>query len=252
MPNRKLDSHDYMDSLLETLEILIDICEQYDNGKYKQAKMLAVNIRTLVHQTGSSTSLLTHLERQETMKFYNTVNRIKNAVYYLGMGMPAQMRSLNVVSINRVENTFVPIFKPAQLFSPKWLSFEEWWCQTIIVSSEASFTRKEIVLTMVNKDGGGHYDKKVEEKYYNLAKGITSMLYATNASIEDDPHVQGEPYLNLHYALVRQISHELILSILKEFNLSLKYSPFYSERIIQGSMNTQGLSIVEGDKVEYY
>ena len=73
---------------------------------------------------------------------------------------------------------------------------------------------------MAEQDGGAHIDnfKNINKNYRNLITGATHLFTSNlDGSETGIKHIQ--------YALVRQISHELIVSILKNFNLDLNYNP---------------------------
>lgn len=62
---------DFEKHLRETREALALSCDAYDQGYNGEAKRLALAVRVLVHDTGNSTSLLTHLGKKD-IRFYAT------------------------------------------------------------------------------------------------------------------------------------------------------------------------------------
>lgn len=241
---------DYFDSLEEQIDFLVNACKMFDQGDFKYAKQLATHVRVLVHDTSQSTSLLNLIGRKDSMRFCSTASFPKNAVFFLGLVNPASRLMIDNQDNQKVEHTFIPNLNENAGQSKKWVDFDTWYQQKILVSNPTHFTRNEMITFVANKDGGAHIDPYVSEKYYTIAKGTGSMLYATSRPIDEAPYQQGEPYKNLHFATIRQIAHELILSVRREFGIRPNYNP--SPKHITGmDIEVQEVLIVEGDKIEY-
>jgi hypothetical protein len=247
------EQSDYIELLTEQVDFMIEACEKYDQGKFNSAKLLATHIRTIVHQTKSSTSLITHLEKQNSMKFYNTSFMPKNAVYFLSMVFMCVLGKKDETNKIVPEPIFLPIFKPKEYHGNRWVDFSDWWNKKVIISDHLTFTRSEMIRFMANQDGGTHIDDEVVEKYYKISKANESMFYYSNKPFSHDPYQKGEPYKYLHFAIVRQIAHELIFSLIKEFNLKVKYNPtnqYHLQNAISIS-DAQNICLVEGTRIEY-
>ncbi len=67
----KIDSQDLERHLIEQIEFLETSCDLYDEGKTSEAKRIAVSIRTLLHDTRHSKSLLGQLQKKSNL-FYST------------------------------------------------------------------------------------------------------------------------------------------------------------------------------------
>ena len=50
------------------------------------------------------------------------------------------------------------------------LAFDRWWTQTVINAMGRKFTRRDLVLTTANQDGGAHLDPGVDKDYYDLTR----------------------------------------------------------------------------------
>lgn len=124
-----------------------------------------------------------------------------------------------------MEHIYLPLLNSSHLIDCRWLNFSDWWNSNVIVSKaenrEIIFTRRKICLTMAEQDGGAHIDsfEKVDKDYRDIAQSIANIF------VNVDSNGIEAPILYLHYALVRQISHELIISIKKQFNLNCEYNP---------------------------
>ena len=87
-------------------------------------------------------------------------------------------------------------------------SFENWWDEIVFENKINHLTRKELVLHIVNKDGGAHFDEEVEEKYDIFRKTWSggSSLIGINSGVK-------RGYDNIPtYPAVRQIAYELLHS----------------------------------------
>lgn len=242
------EEHDYTESLTEQLDFLVNNCKMYDQGKYNYAKQIALNIRVIIFDSYSSTSVLTHLGKKESMQFCSTAPFPKKAVYFNELTTTIDRFNES----NTIEHTFIPILNANKEHGKKWVDFETWFKQKILVSNPDSFTREDMLRYMANQDGGGHIDAYIQEKYYKISKGIESMLYTAPVPLEEgNPFYLGKPYLNLHFAVIRQIAHELILSIRKEFGIRPNYNPSIKNYNNGKEVKMSGFMITEGDKVEY-
>ncbi len=179
----------------------------YDNGHVGEAIRLATTVRVLLHDTRNSISLLKHLNLKNSIQYFNT------AVPY----DPKELGAVKCLVLNQVSSSgskFIPFLDECREFpwcKNDYLPFDEWWNQNIIRDSTNNlYTRKDIVLTMANKDGGAHVDSKIDESYSELKKGnsINSRFVYEVDGVEIEENVVG-----LELASMRQIAYELIISI---------------------------------------
>jgi len=245
------DPNDFIESLIEQVEFLVDACDKYDHGKFNYSKQLAMHIRVLVHQTSDSTSLLTLLQKQKTMKFGSTASFPKNAIFFLSLVFPTDIKINNTDDSPHIEHVYLPSLNTNKEVYSKWVDFNTWWYQKIIISDQLTFTRAEMIKYMANKDGGAHVDKNVVEKYYKISKATSSMFYSSDKSLLEDPYQQGEPFKYLHFGVVRQIAHELILSLKKEFNLKQFYNPTNTYNLNGRIIHSKECIVTEGTQIEY-
>jgi len=225
------DEKYYLEQLYQQTFLLVDACRNYDNGNFFYAKSMSAIIRTLVKDSeapskskNQSISLLKSLGVKESMNFYNTGFEVADPNMNINLvgfvTVPAKVPAVN----NSFDNFYLPVLDNSERIDCKWLKFEDWWNSQIIVSKTDKrniiFTRKKITMSMAEQDGGVHVDalERVDKDYRDIALSISHIF------IHMGP--QGEvPIEYLQYALVRQISHELIKSILKKFSLGLDYHP---------------------------
>jgi hypothetical protein len=251
----------YLEQLEQQVSFLVDSCHAYDNGNFAQAKMMSAIIRTIVKdpepnpnnkRKSNTVSLLTHLKKKENMKFYNTGFEAKKAKINLNLvGIVTVPCKLPTIT-KQTDNIYLPLFETSQQVDLRWLTFDDWWKSEIIVSETESFTsiftRKRIVLTMAEQDGGNHVDAKgkVDKEYLELA--TAAKTYFNHV----DPSGNESPIINLHFALVRQIAHELVKSLIKELKFDINYHPTNVNNLrgVPEHELKQPIMMVEGSKFE--
>ena len=166
-----------------------------------------------MHDTKNSVSLLGYLELKN-INFVSTALTRKLEVVYLGL-----VRQINVgVSDGKGgEAKYWPIcskkYFPAQMEFNK-LDFESWWEKEAIFSTVngVTLTRKDLILTMANKDGGAHYDEAVTARYDAFRHSYSggSTLIGLHSGVK-----RGYDNVPIH-AAVRQIGYEVLASFDKQ------------------------------------
>jgi len=198
------------DKYEEFLDLLTVLCDSYDSlNKEVLALPISTAIRVLVHDKGRNISLLTHLGKKD-IEYLSTNHKAQNENVHLGL-----VRRINVGVKNGVggEAKYWPLCNEKYFPMPaskSSLSFGEWWETEIIFSSSGScLTRKDLVLSVAEKDGGAHYDSKVEQKYdaFRHAWSGGSTLVGIESGIE-------RGYDNIPiYPAIRQIAYELLCTL---------------------------------------
>jgi hypothetical protein len=164
----------YQQELKKQLGFLRRSCQLYDEGEVDEAIRIAVPIRTIIHDTRNSTSLLTHLNAKGIKLWSSIEGATENTTWYQGMGLYKQWRYGN-----RAGASYGPSFDdgPEMVLLP----VSKWWNQIVYVFSRRPkqdptgeievlrLSRKDIVLTATNKDGGAHVDQKLTPAYEMLA-----------------------------------------------------------------------------------
>ena len=194
----------------EFLDLLSILCNSY-NSLNKEALALPIStaIRVLVHDTEKSTSLLKHLRRKD-MEFLSANHKIPNESTHLGF-----VRRINVGVKNGIvgEARYWPLCSEKYFPMPNSknsLAFIDWWeTEVIFSSSNSSLTRKNLVLAVANKDGGAHFESKVQKNYDDFRHTWSggSTLVGTESGIK-------RGYDNTPiYPAIRQIAYELLCTL---------------------------------------
>lgn len=170
--------------------------KEYDIGHEEEAQRIATNLRILLHDTQNSASLLKLLDLKSNLYYISSI----------GPYFPINMLPYNGLTSLHGDR-YSPLCKGSTEYRNKWLTFRDWWNELVIDDKSFIFTRKDIVLTVANKDGGAHIDEKINQKYWNLAYNNSLGWKVFNGTNEYD-------FINnVAYASIYQIASELLVSV---------------------------------------
>lgn len=192
-----------IDKLKEQLQFIERSCAAYDQGAENEALRIATSLRVIFHNTAMSVSLVAHLG-------FENKNMLSSSRGH-GDWQDFLSHQLDLSSAQPIK--MLPLL--GQQFHE--LSIEDWWKnETVFVHNGNSHSRRKIVLSAANKDGGAHVDNELEEYYKFLcageyAFGITGDLQYKGTP----PFPQGITIYsnNAYLALIRQFAHETLASV---------------------------------------
>lgn len=209
-----LDHQYYKDNLKLSYERLQKKCEYFDNGDELIAIDIAVQIRVLIHDTQNSMSLLSHLSLKSIDFIDTTFQQWKEAgMSHCSFGdgflnhTVIQQQYPRYAFLHRHFEQGLPIgYKPLLGVHRVNLTFEKWWSNEICILNEnSSLSRKDIVLTLCNKDGAAHYDTKVNASYIRL-KSKESLGVILDGQIAETQNIP-------LFVIIRQIAFEVLETI---------------------------------------
>lgn len=188
----------------EQVELLELANSNYDSGIEIAALNIATTIRVMVHQTSGSTSALTHISKNH-IEFLDTCTDDSDPFsVFLGL---LQKSFIGVNDGIGGVVLYEPLFKSQFPLSKSWSSFDSWWNKIIFRNPDnTTLTRKELVLTVANKDGGAHIDKSITanfDKFRHSYSGGFTIKGINSGIVRDFDNVPINPAL-------RQVSFELI------------------------------------------
>lgn len=191
-----LDKH-----LREQIHFLENSCDLFDKGFKGEAKRIAVTLRILFHDTKTSHSLLGQLDKKNN-RFLSTAIPVmsKNESTHYG---------LVFIGMKGKDTKFVPMLDEVPCHN--WMKFNDWWNEIIFIDKNKNqFTRKDIILTASNQDGGAHVDPKLDKKYINLSKNnsLNISVLSENKFVKLTKPEQ---------AALRQIGHEVLKTLFNEY-----------------------------------
>lgn len=210
MSDRTVD--DLRRAVWAQLRFIQKSCEDYDNGEEMEAVRLALAVSILIHDKGNSVSILEQLG-------------IKSAILFWSSDHCADENFLGdaaLVSVDCATLKFEPICYSAPRQLRGLVEFSQWWNEPVIKSpgehlpagaAEQPFhcktlSRHDVIMSVRDKDMGGHYDKTLGNGKYALFARDGGIEYFIN----DSDGSRAVP--QLIHATVRQIAHELAGSIL--------------------------------------
>lgn len=229
MKSNELHSY-YLKELEEQFTLLVDNCHAYDNGNFSQAKSLSSILRVILKDVKNPTpktrsfSLLYHLGVKDQLKFYNTGYEAVNPKVSINLVGFVTRPSYSPDKKIQTETVYLPVLDKSQQVDVKWLTFKDWWESKIIHSENINgtlvITREWIILAMAEQGGGSHVDRmdEVEKAYLEIATAKNTIFTHHNGDKE-------YPIEYLHYALIRQIAHEMVITLKKALNFEYEYHP---------------------------
>jgi hypothetical protein len=187
-----------IERLKEQVRFLESSTRAFDEGMIAEAKRLAVTIRVLVHDTAASKSLLGQLGIKQSLRFTES----------LQPDPPGNMAAYHGVVGTKVSHSGAEFFAwldDGPPFPPLSSTFQEWWSRYVIRDHDGSrFTRKDLVLTLANKEGGAHVDPELEREYVRLSRENSLRYYFSVDGEERNWPNDPVPHT------VRHVAHELL------------------------------------------
>ena len=173
-----------------------DSCRSFDAGFDDEALRLSVSARVLLHDTNNSHSLLGQMGLL-TIDFYSSTTKWdrNNLLPHHGL--------LQIGLANNSSSYRAPLDdRPPHFF--RWVSFDEWWNEIVFDDRKGnSLTRKDIILSLADKEGGAHVDPRLTPSYETIIK--LSSFWNVRTS-------EGEIPLGprIERLSMRQIAHEIL------------------------------------------
>jgi hypothetical protein len=173
-------------------------------GDEAEAQRIATSLRVIFHQTGRSTSLLTHLGAARISMLSTTCSPV-------GPGVLMAPSNLASLVIRRTDEgvTFKSIALLDNAPMKRFIPFADWWeTEIICLTAGVQMTRKSLVLAVADQDGGAHVDATLNPDYTVIKSG--SGLIAGFQPPGGDPVVI--PLESHSVATLRQIGYEILHS----------------------------------------
>lgn len=194
---------EFMNHLKEQLQFLRASMAAYDAGFEGEAKRLALTMRVLLHDTKRSQSLLSLLQVKHAIQYFDLIGPrdFDKAIAFVGLRMKFTDKGMRYFY-----NPSKPEYKAG---------FDEWWERVVILNKVGNvrFTRRSIILSVADMDGGGHVDASLDADYVGLSRN-NSFGWEVGAA-DATQIVENGPEL----PAVRQTAHELELSLSEHFAL---------------------------------
>ena len=240
LEKRKYERPDYLKMLEHNINNAIEVTRMFDKGKFECVTLLIGVIRSIVHDTSHSISLLQRLKDKKSIYFLDTSIDTPHDTFHLqNFLFGAYVRKPN-------ETHHMQTILPKFFFEDNRANavhFNEWWNKTVIIIDENKFSRKDIILISAHKHGILHADEEVDSVYYYLANNILSFAYYTETLDIEDPNVKIDPIDNSLFSLIRQITHELLLTLINYYDLETDYGVLSEEEKLNIAQPIYDLSV---------
>jgi len=188
------------ESLEEQLRFIEKSAQLYDAGDHTEAKRIATALRILFHSTWQSKALLVQLGF-DALQFQDSTG---------GGIVPGNMLTecpLVLITIGGPGPDYEPILDSGPPFPPNLLSMNAWWRQIIFVDDQRrEFSRRDIVRSVADQDGGAHVDPELEGDYHRLSRE-NSLAWTINSPTGKRAAENPVP------PAIRQIAHEVLKSL---------------------------------------
>jgi hypothetical protein len=175
----------------------------FDSGLEDEAKRLAVVIRTLVHDTAASSSLLGQVGLKSRIHFVDSADPILP-------GNLAPTLGLVMLRISTADGgSYVPHLGdgPPDLYG-RTLAFDRWWNAPVAKLQDGrTISRREFVMPIVNREGGAHVDPQLDAMFDDFVR--RNPFGWVQARTTDDGGTVVPIDGNGALACVRQIAWEL-------------------------------------------
>jgi len=188
--------------LEEQRSFLARSARAYDEGYEDEAKRLALTIRVLLHDAAQSQSLLTQLQIKNSLRYTDSAAPInpQNLLPTPGLAMMQVAGGIGGRYIPPLDD----LIRSRQRKSKQ---FKAWWEEPVTKVQSATYSRRDYVLTVANKEGGGHVDPALKQAWVDLTRNnaIGFKYFQESPAGQATFDFEG----NLGLASVRQIAWEL-------------------------------------------
>lgn len=213
--------------LMEQLGFVSSSCLEFDNGKFHEAKRISVALRIILHDTSKSKSLLRQLTLDQRPMLDTSaplvMGEILGRTALVGTYLGGQSGS----------GFFAPLDDSIRKSS---IPFPNWWKQVVLDDQRGrQLSRKGLITTMANKDGGAHVDSDIDDTYHRIKEDSLGYRFGSL----DNVYISK----NLHYFTIRQIAHEVLRSF--GIDYEIPRSPLLPEFQMQGFNAFDGTVLVE-------
>lgn len=230
------DKDELLEHLRQQVNFLILSSKTYDSGDGDEAIRLATHTRVLVHNSGPSSALLNQLHILDHLLFFNSssVNDPRNIGPFNGLtllrvssedGKSTSVSFTLDLKTNKVihnqnsgeKSDSVSYVARLDDLPPSGINnkmgFTRWWEREIVIRDGIGnvFTRKNLIRTVCDKEGGAHVDPTLDEAYAKLSRFNSMGWKVHQEDVEKD--FQNTPVM----PSVRQIVHELLKTLKENF-----------------------------------
>ena len=189
--------------LADQLQFLQSSADAFDRGFDGEAKRLALALRILLHEHKKVSRALLGQLGLLGQQFVSTAipHETDNISSHGGLIM---------VGMKGPETSYIAMLDEVPVVRK--LSFDEWWNEIVFVDvAGATHSRRELVLSIADQDGGAHVDPTLNETYARLSRE-NGLGWTVSDGSESKPIPKPER------AAVRQIAHEVLRTLIPAYS----------------------------------
>jgi len=215
--SRQIKSRDQLGiELKEQIEAFRASADNYDRGSGWEFKRLANSVAILLYDGKPPTrSLLGLLGMKDAVQMVSSLP-VKDKEDTI-CGLPVVARSstpLLVMKFGAGGISYEPKYVvPEPSEDLRLISFDAWWSEPVLEQwSGFNLTRKDLVLTIRNQDGGAHVDDGIKNiSYSDFLRHGDPFVRVVDGGMAMGPNIDlvGEPILNGLRATMRQVAWEV-------------------------------------------
>lgn len=180
-------------ALRKHLNFIQRSCQWYDEGWIEEAERIAVSLRVLFHTTEQATSLVDQMGMNR-IRLHSTRTDVTDEGRVHLVRFAPERGSIMVRPFKSEGCTFERV------------SLLRWWTEeTVVIPNTPDLKRRDLVLSLANKDGA-HIDPKLSEEDRAMR---TMGAMEWRIQLECGPVKEGTFEDSLHVC-VRQIAHEVL------------------------------------------
>ncbi|WP_283786378.1 hypothetical protein QNI23_008115 [Bermanella sp. WJH001] len=159
----------YQHHFLKQIEFIENSASLFDLGKINESIRIAVSLRVLMHDTKNSTSLLSHMEKKQSMKILSTSWGGFKDEKSFGFSLTGIQMAGNSIEVT-------PNLHRYDKNKARNITISEWWEENVFSSPVVGLlSRRDFALIAANKDGGAHVDK-LPDKFKKIKDGDVGFI----------------------------------------------------------------------------
>ena len=153
---------DFKKQMSTHISFIDNSCKRYDQGIHEEALHIAVSLRVIFHDTNKSISILKHLGIKDSISLLSTMGGNEESV-------PQDGELVSSIPIMMTMDGVTPQLNASS--KKVTIPIEEWWNEIIFVQN-GNFSRRNVVLSASNQDGGAHVDANPNNKTKKLGNAV--------------------------------------------------------------------------------
>lgn len=162
----------------ENLGYLKNSLNQIEKGEFFEVKRVASTIRTLIHETGNSHSLIKQIEHHPS-------NIMDKECYFFANAQPLKSSLLeglhSAIRCQFPRMRFDDSIENHEIYFRTWNTLDDWWNGLLFKNPiiENEFSRRDIIIHFANKEGGSHVDPNLPQ---NESEALSNIKEITDIS----------------------------------------------------------------------